>query len=159
MTKQECIKGETMFLNWLVVAAFRYSINRHKTRAMSGIDNVILNNLDVIKTVFIRQFVRDIEFEQNVTDSQNEIVKRDTIDFFACLKRGVKDYKGYLENEESEKAKELYGLLCKVDELIPQVDMSHKFADWKINDVEDTSYLTPMLEALKAELVKRGERP
>lgn len=55
------IIGPANKINWLMVAAFRYAVNRHTTQAMYGIDEVILNNLDVLNTVFIEQFINAIE--------------------------------------------------------------------------------------------------
>ena len=58
----ECvIKGPQNRLNWLVVSAFRYCVCRHRTQAMWGVEDVILGNIDVLHTEFIRQFIRDIK--------------------------------------------------------------------------------------------------
>lgn len=154
----ECaIKGAKQNLNWLIVAAFRYAVCRHTTQSMWGIENVILDNLDVLSTEFVKQFIRDIKREQYATEVENNFNKRDSTDYFARLRGHIEDYQRYLKNEKGEKAQELYKALCKVMELIPQVDMSHKW-DWATwRRVEDTSYLTPMLNKLKAELQKREE--
>ena len=151
------IKGSEQYLNWLIVAAFRYCVSRHTTQAMWGIENVILDNLDILSAEFIKQFIRDIKSEQYATEVQQNFNKRDSTDYFARLERHIEDYQRDLKNEKSEKAQELYKTLCKVMELIPQVDMSHKW-DWATwRRVEDTSYLTPILNKLKAELQKREE--
>lgn len=155
----ECvIKGAKMNLNWLVVAAFRYAVCRHTTQAMWGIEEVILDNLDVLTTEFIKQFVRDIKREQYATEVQQNFNKRDSTDYFARLKNHIEDYQRGLKNEKGEKAQELYKALCQVMELIPQVDMTHKWDSGLWRRVDDTSYLTPMLNRLKDELQKREEQ-
>ena len=89
---------------------------------------------------------------------QQNFNKRDSTDYFARLKNHIEDYQRGLKNEKGEKAQELYKALCKAMELIPQVDMSHKW-DWATwRRVDDTSYLTPMLNRLEAELKKRKEQ-
>jgi hypothetical protein len=152
------IKGPKDRINWLMVAAFRYCVGRHTTQAMYGVGDVILDNLDVLHTEFIKQFIREIEREQYVTELDQGRNKRYEIDFFARLKTHIKDYQRYLKDEKGAKQQELYKLLCQVMELIPQVDMSYKWQDWMVNRVDDTSYLTPMLDRLKAELKKRKEQ-
>lgn len=155
----ECvIKGPQMNINWLVVAAFRYAVCRHTTQSMWGIENVILDNLDVLTTEFIKQFVRDIKREQYATEVQQNFNKRDSTDYFARLKGHIEDYQRDLKNEKGEKAQELYKLLCQVMELIPEVDMTHKWDSELWRRVDDTSYLTPMLNRLEAELKKREEQ-
>ncbi len=155
----ECaIKGAKQELNWLIVAAFRYAVCRHTTQAMWGIEEVILGNLDVLTTEFIKQFVRDIKREQSATEVQQNFNKRDSTDYFARLKGHIEDYQRYLRDEKGEKAQELYKLLCQVMELIPQVDMSHKWDSELWRRVDDTTYLTPMLNRLEAELQKREEQ-
>lgn len=151
------IIGPANKINWLMVAAFRYAVNRHTTQAMYGVGDVILDNLDVLHTEFIKQFIREIEREQYVTELDQERNKRYEIDFFSRLKTHIKDYQLYLKDEKGEKQQELYKLLCKVMELIPQVDMTHKWPAWE-RTVDDTTYLTPMLDRLKAELKKRKEQ-
>lgn len=152
----ECvIKGSKQNINWLIVSAFRYAVCRHTTQAMWGIENVILDNLDVLHTEFIKQFIRDIEREQYATEVDNEYSRRESIDFFARLKNHIEDYQRDLKNEKGEKTQELYKLLCEVMELIPQVDMSHKWDLELWRRVDDTSYLTPMLQRLQVELQKR----
>ena len=47
------IKGPQDRINWLMVAAFRYCVERHTTQAMYGVGDVILDNLDVLHTEFI----------------------------------------------------------------------------------------------------------
>ena len=154
----ECvIKGPKMNLNWLVVAAFRYAVCRHTTQAMWGIEEVILDNLDVLTTEFIKQFVRDIKREQYATEVQQNFNKRDSTDYFARLKNHIEDYQRGLKNEKGEKAQELYKALCQVMELIPQVDMTHKWPAWEWR-IDDTTYLMPMLNRLKDELKKRKEQ-
>lgn len=148
------IKGPQDRINWLIVAAFRYCVVRHTTQAMYGVGDVILDNLDVLHTEFIKQFIREIEREQYVTELDQGRNKRYEIDFFARLKTHVKDYQRCLKYENGEKQQELYTLLCKVMELIPQVDMSYKWQEWECR-VDDTTYLTPMLNRLKDELEKR----
>ena len=155
----ECvIKGPKINLNWLIVAAFRYAVCRHTTQAMWGIENVILDNLDVLTTEFISQFVRDIKREQYVTEVQQNSNKVYSVDYFERLKNHIEDYQRGLKNEKGEKAQELYKLLCQVMEQIPQVDMSHKWDSELWRRVDDTSYLTPMLNRLEAELQKREEQ-
>lgn len=154
----ECaIKGAKQELNWLIVAAFRYAVCRHTMQSMWGIEKVILNNLDILSTEFIKQFIRDIKHEQYATEVENNFNKRDSTDYFARLQGHIEDYQRDLKNEKAEKAQELYKLLCQVMELIPQVDMTHKW-DWATRRVDDTTYLTPMLNRLKAELQKRKEQ-
>lgn len=154
---ESVIIGPANKINWLMVAAFRYAVNRHTTQAMYGIDDVILDNLDVLHTEFIKQFIREIEREQYVTELDQERNKRYAIDFFARLKTHIEDYQRDLKDEKGEKQQELYKLLCKVMELIPQVDMSHKWPAWEWR-IDDTTYLTPMLDRLKDELKKRKEQ-
>ena len=154
---ESVIIGPANKINWLMVAAFRYAVNRHTTQAMYGVGDVILDNLDVVHTEFIKQFIREIEHEQYVTELDQERNKRYEIDFFSRLKMHIKDYQLYLKDEKGEKQQELYKLLCQVMELIPQVDMSHKWPAWEWR-IDDTTYLTPMLDRLKAELKKRKEQ-
>lgn len=154
---ESVIKGPANKINWLMVAAFRYCVGRHTTQAMYGVGDVILDNLDVLNTEFIKQFIREIEREQYVTELDQERNKRYAIDFFARLKTHIKDYQHYLKDEKGAKQQELYKLLCQVMELIPQVDMSHKWPAWEWR-IDDTSYLTPMLDRLKDELKKRKEQ-
>ena len=136
-------------------AGFRYCVRRHTTQAMYGVGDVILDNLDVLHTEFIKQFIREIEREQYVTELDQGRNKRYKIDFFVRLKTHIKDYQHYLKDEKGAKQQELYKLLCQVMELIPQVDMSYKWpAEWECR-VDDTTYLTPMLNRLKEELDKR----
>ena len=152
------IKGSKQELNWLIIAAFRYAVCRHGTQAMWGIEKVILDNLDVLITEFVKQFARDIKREQYATEVENNFNKRDSTDYFARLRGHIEDYQRDLKNEKGEKAQELYKLLCQVIELIPQVDMSHKW-NWELwRHADDTSYLTPMLNRLEAELKKRREQ-
>ena len=155
---ESVISGPANKINWLMVAAFRYAVNRHTTQAMYGIDDVILNNLDALNTVFIEQFIDAIEHEQYVTELDQGRNKRYEIDFFARLKTHIEDYQRGLKNEKGEKAQELYKALCQVMELIPQVDMTHKWDSVLWRRVDDTSYLTPMLNRLEAELQKREEQ-
>lgn len=58
------IKGSKQELNWLIVAAFRYAVCRHTMQSMWGIERVILDNLDILSTEFVKQFIRDIKHEQ-----------------------------------------------------------------------------------------------
>lgn len=95
------VKGSKRNLNWLIVSAFRYCINRHTTRALNGIDEIILDNLSVVNDVFIKQFIDGIEHEQEMERYSRAHQKRDQF-------------------------------------------------------VEDTSYLTPLLNKLRQELVERG---
>lgn len=154
---ESVIIGPANKINWLMVAAFRYAVNRHTTQAMWGIEEVILDNLDVLTTEFIKQFVRDIKREQYATEVQQNFNKRDSTDYFARLKNHIEDYQRDLKDEKGEKQQELYKLLCQVMELIPQVDMSHKWPAWEWR-IDDTTYLTPMLNRLKDELKKRKEQ-
>lgn len=152
------IKGSKQELNWLIVAAFRYAVCRHTMQSMWGIERVILDNLDILSTEFVKQFIRDIKHEQYATEIENNFNKRNSTDYFARLRGHVEDYQRDLKNEKGEKAQELYKLLCQVQEIMPQVDMSHKW-DWELwRRVDDTTYLTPMLNRLEAELQKRKER-
>ena len=80
---ESVIIGPANKINWLMAAAFRYAVNRHTTQAMYGIDEVILNNLDVLNTVFIEQFIDAIEHEQYVTELDQGRNRRYEIDFFA----------------------------------------------------------------------------
>lgn len=154
---ESIIIGPANKINWLMVAAFRYCVGRHTTQAMYGVGDVILDNLDVLHTEFIKQFIREIEREQYVTELDQGRNKRYEIDFFARLKTHIKDYQHYLKDEKGAKQQELYKLLCQVMELIPQVDMSHKWPAWEWR-IDDTTYLTPMLDRLKDELKKRKEQ-
>lgn len=151
------IKGPQDRINWLMAAAFRYCVGRHTTQAMYGVGDVILDNLDVLTTEFIKQFVRDIKREQYATEVQQNFNKRDSTDYFARLKNHIEDYQRYLKDEKGAKQQEMYKLLCQVMELIPQVDMSHKWPAWEWR-IDDTTYLTPMLNRLKEELKKREEQ-
>ena len=151
---ESVIIGPANKINWLMVAAFRYCVGRHTTQAMYGVGDVILDNLDVLHTEFIKQFIREIEREQYATEVQQNFNKRDSTDYFARLKNHIEDYQRGLKNEKGEKAQELYKALCQVMELIPQVDMTHKWPAWEWR-IDDTSYLTPMLNRLKDELEKR----
>ena len=154
----ECvIKGPQNGLNWLVVAAFRYCVCRHRTQSMWGVEDVILGNIDVLHTEFIRQFIRDIKHEQYITEIEQERNKSYATNFFKRLQVHIEDYQRDLKDEKGEKAQELYKTLCRVMELIPQVDMTHRWKSWAYQ-LDDTSYLTPMLQRLEAELQKREEQ-
>ena len=99
----ECvIKGPKTNINWLVVAAFRYAVCRHTMQSMWGIENVILDNLDVLTTEFIKQFVRDIKREQYATEVENNFNKRDSTDYFDRLQRHIDDYRRDLKNEKGD---------------------------------------------------------
>lgn len=155
MTKQ--IIGSELNLNWLIVAAFRYAVRRHTTQAMYGIGDVILDNLDLVQTGFIKQFIRDIESEREYDKYvQKEKQEADTY-FFKRLEGHVKDYIRYLRDEPDEKAKEVYDHLNEVLDLIPQVKLRERSYDFRLLG-ENTDYLLPMLNKLREELVKRRER-
>ena len=153
---EHVIKGSEQYLNWLIVAAFRYCVSRHTTQAMYGVDKVILDNIGLLHTEFIKQFIYDIELEQHSTEIEKNYNRQYATNFFKRLQDHVGDYRRCLREETSEKAKELCKALDKVMKLIPQVDMTHRWQHWE-HRVDDTTYLTPMLNKLKAELQKREE--
>jgi hypothetical protein len=153
-----CIKGRKDFVNWLVVSAFRYCVTRHTTQAMYGVGDVILDNLDVLHTEFIRQFIRDIQNEQRITEIHQEYSKKEAIDFWYRLRTHIKDYQGYLADDKSEDCQQLLKLLGEVVAMTEKIGGCHKWGKLKINLNEDTTYLTPMLNRLQAEYVKREGR-
>ena len=152
------IIGNKTFINWLVVSAFRYCVNRHQTQAMYGVGDVMLDNLEVINTEFIRQFIRDIEREQEHTEFGHNYNKKRVLDYFEGLKGLIEDAQRVLKDEKGEEHQKLLQMLNEVMEQIPKADMSHHFEGWKLFDNPDTTYLNPMLNRLKAELEKREDR-
>lgn len=107
------IKGPQDRINWLMVAAFRYCVGRHTTQAMYGVGDVILDNLDVLHTEFIKQFIREIEREQYVTELDQGRNKRYEIDFFARLKTHIKDYQHYLKDEKGQSSRSCTSCFAK----------------------------------------------
>ena len=100
---EHVIKGSEQYLNWLIVAAFRYCVSRHTTQAMWGIENVILDNIDILSTEFIKQFIRDIKSEQYATEVQQNFNKRDSTDYFARLERHIEDYQRDLKTKKARR--------------------------------------------------------
>lgn len=70
------IHGENPHLAWLILSAFRYSVGRHITEAMWGIEGVIVDNLHLLCDNFIQQMIDDIENEFRVYELQNQNNKR-----------------------------------------------------------------------------------
>ena len=132
--KQPSIVGSKNDLNWLMVAAFRYSVNRHPTQAMYGIDRVLVDNMDIIETVFLEQD-----------------------DLFFALKRHTKDALRLLQDVRDQQAQKLYLHLKQLLELLKEVDQD-KIANreyiFKPGAI-DTSYLTPLCNRLQKEIDER----
>lgn len=157
---KDSITGNNQNLQWLIVAAFRYSVGRHPTQAMWGIENVILDNLDVLHEVFIKQFIDDIYNEKRIEKLHKEWKLSRENDIFYGLKGQVKDALRMTETARDIKAQELHSKLNEVMALIEEVDQ-----DQIINreyvykpTVYDTSYLNNMLRRLEAEYAKRLEQ-
>lgn len=152
------IIGDRTYLNWLMVSAFRYCVGRHQTRAMYGVDNVLTDNIEVLQTAFIQQFIDDIEQEQKITKIRNQRAHRRVLDYFEGLKGQIRDAQGVLKDEKGEEHQKLLQMLNEVMEQIPKADMGHRFQGFEWFDNPDTTYLNPMLNRLKAELEKREDR-
>lgn len=152
------IIGDKQYLNWLLVAAFRYSVNRHQTQAMDGIDNVIIDNLDVLETVFLEQFVDDILHEQELEKIHREWKLSSDDDLFFALKRHTKDALRLLQDVRDQEAQKLYLHLKQLLELLKEVDQDkivHReyiFKPW----ASDTSYLMPLCNRLQKEIDERN---
>ena len=155
--KQPSIVGSKNDLNWLMVAAFRYSVNRHRTQAMYGIDRVLINNMDIIETVFLEQFVDDILHEQELEKIHREWKLSSDDDLFFALKRHTKDALRLLQDVRDQEAQKLYLHLKQLLELLKEVDQD------KIVNREyifkplasDTSYLMPLCNRLQKEIDER----
>ena len=151
------IKGDEMYLQWLMVAAFRYSVNRHATQSMYGIGDVIIDNIGLLDDGFIAQFIRDIQTELRGVEYARQTKEEYKRDFFKRLNGHVGDYVRYLKDERDPKAQELYKTLLKVQELTKEVKIK-AVDDYTPSWLYDADYLKPMLEALQQEYEKRGNR-
>ncbi len=157
---KDTIKGNNQNLQWLIVSAFRYSVNRHFTQSMWGIENVILDNLDVLDKVFIKQFIDDIYDEKRIERLNKEWCLRREHDIFDTLKGQIKDALRTTRDARDIKAQELYSKLNEVMALIEEIDQD------KIVDRQyiykpmsyTTDYLDNMLHRLEAEYAKRMEQ-
>lgn len=150
------IKGNERELQWTILAAFRYCSNRHQTQAMRGIDTVILDNLPLVGTAFLKQMINDIEWEQRAQAIDEEEQGKEKFDYFYRLKAHVDDYISSLKDERGENAQKLYNLLREVMEVIPTVKLERDITKecwWR--QVEDTNYLTPLLNKLREEVGRR----
>ena len=149
------IKGDEMYLQWLIVAAFRYAVPRHGTQSMYGIGDVILDNMGILRDEFIRQFIVDIKEQFDSERIAREVKEEYQKDFFKRLLGHTSDYIRYLKDERDPKAQELYKNLVVVQELAKEVKIK-KVDTYKPSWLYDTSYLRPMYERLQEEYVKRG---
>lgn len=149
------IKGDDMYLQWLIVAAFRYAVTRHGTQSMLGIGDVILDNMGILRDEFIRQFIVDIKEQFDSERIARETKEEYEKDFFKRLLGHTSDYVRYLKDERDPKAQELYKNLLVVQELAKEVKIK-KVDTYRLSWLYDTSYLRPMYERLQEEYVKRG---
>lgn len=157
--KQPSIVGSKNDLNWLMVAAFRYSVDRHHTQAMYGIDRVLVDNMDIIETVFLHQFAEDIEHEQDIEQMHREWKLSADDDLFFALKNHTNDALRLIKDVRDWRVQKLYLHLNQLLTLLEEVDQDvianreYIFKPW----VSDTSYLTPLRNKLKLEIEKREE--
>nr|DAD89461.1 MAG TPA: hypothetical protein [Myoviridae sp. ctxpQ22] len=153
------IKGTERNLQWTILAAFRYCSNRHLTKSIHGVDTVILDNLHLIGTAFIQQMINDIEWEQRAQEIDEEEQQKEKDDFFYRLKAHVGDYMRYMQDMQDQKqnkdAQKLYSLLNDVMEACKTVKVNRPTPWWR--QVEDTSYLTPLLNKLREEVERREQ--
>ena len=150
------IKGEEQALAWLIVAAFRYAINRHGTQAMRGIEKPILDNLHLLNDDFIRQFIHEIEWEQRAQAIDEEEQGKEKNEFFYRLKVHVSDYINYLQKQkQNEDAQKMCSLLNDVMEACKTAKVNLPPPWWR--QVEDTNYLTPLLNELREEVERREQ--
>lgn len=148
------IKGEEQALARLMVAAFRYAINRHGTQAMRGIEEPILDNLHLLNDDFIRQFIHEIEWEQWAQAIAEEEQGKEKNEFFYRLKVHVSDYIKCLQKQkQNEDAQKMCSLLNDVMETCKTAKVNLP-PPW-CRQVEDTSYLTPLLNKLREEVERR----
>lgn len=150
------IKGDEHDLSVLMLFAFRYCSNRHFTQAMLDIDSVILNNIHLLSAEFIRQMINDIEHEQKIQKINEEEQQKEKYDFFYRLKVHVNDYMNYLQKQQqNEDAQKLYNMLSDVMKACKTVKINLPTPWWR--QVEDTSYLTPLLNKLREEMERRKQ--
>ena len=78
-------------------------------------------------------------------------------DFWKRLRSHVKEYIGYLKDEPSTGAQEVYNKLQEVMGMTEQVKIDKfNYKSWRT--LEDTSYLNPLLEFLQQEYERRGHQ-
>ena len=151
----DAIKGPNQNLQWLIVGSFRYAVNRHGTQCMWGIEDLIKDNIDCLNDGFVRQFIEAIQDEQRIERMEREYEQKERRDFWYRLRAHAKDYIGYLKDEPSAGAQEVYTLLNKLMELTERVKLDKfNYKPWR--NIEDTSYLNPLLEFLQQEYERRG---
>ena len=153
----DTIKGSNQELQWLIVGSFRYAVDRHGTQCMWGIEKVIKDNIDILNDGFIEQFIEAIQNEQRIERISREYDQKEKNNFWYRLRAHLKDYISYLKDEPSAGAQEAYVLCNKLMELTEKVKIEKfKYTPWR--NIEDTSYLNPLLEFLQKEYERRGYR-
>ena len=156
--KPECvIQGCSTYLNWVLVAAFRYSIDRHQTQAMYGIDQVISDNIGIISTGFLKQFVDGIQNEVRINEFAAEWELSRENDIFFGLKGHIKDAQRMVCDVNDEKTQEIYRLLNQLTVLLEDVDQDKIINRENIYKPKryDLSYLMPLLAKVSSEIEKR----
>ena len=111
MERDEYIKGTQPQLSWVLLSAFRYSVGRHFTQALLGIQNIIKENFCLMCDDFIRQMIEDIEFERRVYELKKENKNKDN-HFTDCDVRYLDSFYNELvkerERRENERAQSIY---------------------------------------------------
>ena len=153
----DTIKGPNQNLQWLIVGSFRYAVGRHGTQCMWGIEDLIKDNIECLDDCFIEQFIRAIQDEQRLERLSREWEQEEKNDFWKRLRGHIKDYLGYLKDEPSTGAQEIYNKLQEVMAMTEQVKIDKfNYKSWRT--LEDTSYLNPLLEFLQQEYERRGHQ-
>ena len=155
----DIIEGNNQNLQWLIVSAFRYSVNRHFTQAMWGIEDVIVNNLHVLDKVFIKQFIDDIYNEKRIEEIERDWKLRNEHDIFNNVKGHIDDTIRTIKDVNDVEVQNLYSKLIEVKELLGKVDQD-KIADRRYiykPMVASTDYLDRLLKILEQEYADRLE--
>lgn len=98
--------------------------------------------------------INDIEWEQRAQEIDEEEQQKEKDDFFYRLKVHVGDYINYLQKQkQNEDAQKLYSLLNDVMEACKTAKVNRPTPWWR--QVEDTNYLTPLLNKLREEVERR----
>lgn len=151
----DTIKGSNQELQWLIVGSFRYAVNRHGTQCMWGIEKVIKDNINCLNDEFIRQFIKAIQDEQRWERISREYEAEERNDFWKRLRAHVSDYLLYLRAENTEEAQEMVKLLEEVLAKTEKIKIEkYNYKAWR--NLEDTSYLEPLLEFFQQEYERRG---
>ena len=151
----DTIKGPNQNLQWLIVGSFRYAVNRHGTQCMWGIEDLIKDNIDCLDDCFIEQFIRAIQDEQRLERLSREWEQEEKENFWERLQGHLKDYIRYLKDMPTADCQDACKMLEGVLKMTKLVEVEkHHHIPWR--QIDDTSYLNPLLEFLQQEYERRG---